>query len=67
MSENGYSDCCFMIDNLALYKICQTSLGVETPNYASINRLIAQVRIEKRRINSEMTLQILNTLIKIDL
>ncbi|XP_021036408.1 tubulin alpha chain-like 3 [Mus caroli] len=38
-----YSDCAFIVDNEALYDICQHKLGVERPSYASINRLIAQV------------------------
>ncbi|EDL32234.1 mCG1728, partial [Mus musculus] len=38
-----YSDCAFMVDNEALYDICQHKLGIERPSYASINRLIAQV------------------------
>ena len=38
-----HTDCCFMFDNEALYGISNRFLGVEKPNYESINRLIAQV------------------------
>lgn len=37
-----HSDCTFMVDNEALYDICRYKLGVESPSYTSINRLIAQ-------------------------
>ena len=39
-----FSDCCFMLDNEALYDICHHSLDIEKPSYININRLIAQVR-----------------------
>ncbi|EHB16400.1 Tubulin alpha chain-like 3, partial [Heterocephalus glaber] len=38
-----YSDCSFMVDNEAIYDICQRKLGVEHLSYATINRLIGQV------------------------
>ena len=38
-----HTDCCFLFDNEALYGISTRSLGIEKPNYESINRLIAQV------------------------
>lgn len=31
-----------MVDNEALYDICTSSLAIERPNYANLNRLIAQ-------------------------
>ncbi|XP_075409522.1 tubulin alpha chain-like 3 [Tenrec ecaudatus] len=37
-----HSDCAFLVDNEAIYDICQRKLGVERPSYASINRLISQ-------------------------
>jgi len=36
------SDCVFMMDNQAIYNICQKHLGVERPAYSNLNRLIAQ-------------------------
>ncbi|XP_012862704.1 tubulin alpha chain-like 3 [Echinops telfairi] len=38
-----HSDCSFIVDNEAIYDICQRKLGVECPSYANINRLISQV------------------------
>lgn len=38
-----HSDCSFMVDNEALYDICRKNLSVERPNYASLNRLLAQI------------------------
>ncbi|KAI9684668.1 MAG: alpha-tubulin [Trizodia sp. TS-e1964] len=38
-----HSDCSFMVDNEAIYDICRRNLGIERPNYESLNRLIAQV------------------------
>jgi len=38
-----HSDCCFMVDNEAIYEICTRNLGVERPTFNNINRLIAQV------------------------
>merc|ERR1739848_479320 len=38
-----HSDCAFMVDNEAIYDICNRSLGVERPSYESLNRIIAQV------------------------
>lgn len=38
-----HSDCAFMVDNEALYDICQRNLGIGRPNYSNLNRLIAQV------------------------
>lgn len=37
-----FSDCAFLVDNEALYSICQRRLGVARPSYANINRLIGQ-------------------------
>lgn len=37
-----HSDISFMVDNEALYDICQKNLGIERPNYTNLNRLIAQ-------------------------
>ncbi len=36
-----HSDCCFLIDNDAIYDIAQRSLGIATPSYADLNCLIA--------------------------
>lgn len=37
-----HSDCSFMVDNEAIYDICQKRLGIEKPGYENLNRLIAQ-------------------------
>ncbi|XP_065210140.1 tubulin alpha-8 chain-like [Planococcus citri] len=37
------SDCCFMVDNEALYDIFEKKLDIEWPSYINLNRLIAQV------------------------
>ena len=36
-----YSDCCFLVDNGAIYDIAQKSLGIASPSYADLNCLIA--------------------------
>ena len=36
-------DCSFMVDNEAIYDICRKNLGVSSPGYSNLNRLIAQV------------------------
>jgi tubulin alpha len=38
-----HTDVAFMLDNEAIYDICQRNLGVARPNYSNLNRLIAQV------------------------
>src|SRR4051794_40670223 len=38
-----HSDCAFMVDNEAIYDLCQRNLGVERPSYHHLNRIIAQV------------------------
>ena len=38
------SDCCFMVDNEALYDIFEKKLDIEWPSYINLNRLIAQVK-----------------------
>ncbi|KAI9890996.1 MAG: alpha-tubulin [Vezdaea aestivalis] len=38
-----HSDCSFMVDNQAIYEICQRNLGIERPHYENLNRIIAQV------------------------
>ncbi|KAF7383925.1 hypothetical protein HZH68_014682 [Vespula germanica] len=38
-----YEDCCFIVDNEALYDICARNLNVENPTYTNLNRLQAQV------------------------
>ncbi|EFN83589.1 Tubulin alpha-3 chain [Harpegnathos saltator] len=38
-----YEDCCFLVDNEALYDICARSLDFEDPTYTNLNRLQAQV------------------------
>ncbi|KAI6207507.1 Tubulin alpha chain [Aphelenchoides besseyi] len=38
-----HSDCSFMVDNEAIYEICQRNLSISRPTYTNLNRLIAQV------------------------
>ena len=38
-----HSDCAFMMDNEAIYDVCKSSLNIERPSYANLNRLISQV------------------------
>ncbi|KAK7061901.1 alpha beta-hydrolase [Favolaschia claudopus] len=38
-----HSDCSFMVDNQAIYDICKKNLGVVSPSFQNLNRLIAQV------------------------
>ena len=38
-----HSDCTFMVDNQALFDICQKRLQVDRPNYSNLNRLVSQV------------------------
>ncbi|KAJ7877676.1 Tubulin/FtsZ, GTPase domain-containing protein [Mycena leptocephala] len=38
-----HSDCSFMVDNEAIYDICKKNLGVTSPTFSNLNRLIAQV------------------------
>jgi len=37
------SDCTFLVDNEAVYDICQRSLDIPRPNHEHLNRLISQV------------------------
>jgi len=38
-----HTDVAFMLDNEAIYDICQKSLDIERPTYTNLNRLVAQV------------------------
>ncbi|GAO51429.1 alpha tubulin [Saitoella complicata NRRL Y-17804] len=38
-----HTDCSFMVDNEAIYQICQRNLDIQRPTYQNLNRLIAQV------------------------
>ncbi|XP_034936701.1 tubulin alpha-8 chain-like isoform X2 [Chelonus insularis] len=38
-----YEDCCFIIDNEALYDICTRNLDINRPTYTNLNRLKAQI------------------------
>ncbi|CAL1682139.1 unnamed protein product [Lasius platythorax] len=38
-----YVDCCFIVDNEALYDICARKLEVDGPTYTNLNRLQAQI------------------------
>ncbi|KAG2466880.1 TBA1C protein, partial [Polypterus senegalus] len=38
-----HSDCAFMVDNEAIFEICNRNLDVERPSYTNLNRLIGQI------------------------
>lgn len=38
-----HTDCAFLLDNEAIYEICNNALDVERPNYNNLNMLISQV------------------------
>uniref|UniRef100_A0A1Q3FSQ6 Tubulin alpha chain n=1 Tax=Culex tarsalis TaxID=7177 RepID=A0A1Q3FSQ6_CULTA len=38
-----YSDCSILLDNEAIYDVCDRSLNVTEPTYTNLNRLIAQI------------------------
>eukprot|EP01119_Soliformovum_irregulare_P018144 TRINITY_DN54_c0_g1_i1.p1 TRINITY_DN54_c0_g1~~TRINITY_DN54_c0_g1_i1.p1 ORF type:complete len:452 (+),score=143.54 TRINITY_DN54_c0_g1_i1:136-1491(+) len=38
-----HTDVAFMLDNEAIYEICNRSLGIEKPDYTNLNRLVAQL------------------------
>jgi len=38
-----HTDCAFMVDNEAIYDICQKNLGIERPSYNNLNRMIGQI------------------------
>ncbi|GAB1523644.1 alpha-tubulin [Rhizoctonia solani] len=38
-----HSDCSFLVDNEAIYDICKQRLGITSPGFTNLNRLIAQV------------------------
>ena len=38
-----HADCNFMVDNEAIFDLCQRRLDVERPSYSNLNKLIAQV------------------------
>ncbi|EPY81639.1 hypothetical protein CB1_000724013 [Camelus ferus] len=37
------SDCAFIVDNEAIYDICQGNLDIERPTYTNLNRLLGQI------------------------
>ncbi|XP_041364175.1 tubulin alpha-1C chain-like [Gigantopelta aegis] len=37
-----HCDCAFLVDNEAIYGICQEKLGIGRPSYTNLNRLISQ-------------------------
>lgn len=41
-------DCCFVMDNEAVYEICDRHLDVSRPTYTNLNRLLGQVRSASR-------------------
>ena len=38
-----HSDCCFMVDNEAIYDICRKNMDIIRPTYTNLNRLIGQI------------------------
>jgi len=38
-----HSDCTFLIDNEAIYDICNKNLNIERPDFKNLNRLVGQV------------------------
>ncbi|XP_037940532.1 tubulin alpha-4A chain-like [Teleopsis dalmanni] len=42
LTSSEYSDCCFIVDNEAMYQMCCSNLLMKNPNYTNLNRLIAQ-------------------------
>ncbi|XP_075455488.1 tubulin alpha-1D chain-like [Ascaphus truei] len=38
-----HSNCSFMVDNEAIYDICNRNLDIERPSYINLNRLIGQI------------------------
>ena len=38
-----HTDVAFLVDNQAIYDLCQKNLGVQAPTYTNLNRLIAQI------------------------
>eukprot|EP01069_Polyplicarium_translucidae_P011899 Polyplicarium_translucidae@DN4540_c0_g1_i1.p1 len=38
-----HSDVSIVLDNEAIYAICQKNLGIESPEYANLNKLVSQV------------------------
>lgn len=56
-----HSDCVFMVDNTAVYDMCQLNLGIQRPTYTNLNRLIAQF------ISSITASDWFSSLLKVDL
>jgi len=38
-----HTECSFLLDNEAIYDICQRSLDIERPHYSNLNKLVSQV------------------------
>lgn len=38
-----HADVTFMVDNEAIYDLCQKELGISRPTYTNLNRMIGQV------------------------
>jgi hypothetical protein len=43
------SDCCFCIDNEAVYDVCRRNLDLEKPTYTNVNRIMVIKKIIKRK------------------
>ena len=42
MEEKDDSDLEFWVDNEALYRMCKSHLGIESPSFTDVNKLIAE-------------------------
>jgi len=42
-STMNHVDCAFIVDNEAIYDICQRNLSIERPSYNNLNQLIGQI------------------------
>jgi tubulin alpha len=38
-----HTDCAFLVDNQAIYELCQRNLDIDKPIYTNLNRIISQV------------------------
>lgn len=43
MQTLEHSECCFMVDNEAIYDTCRRQLEIMSPTYTNLNRLISQL------------------------
>ncbi len=46
------SDCCFCIDNEAVYDVCRRNLDLEKPTYTNVNRIMVNKKNTKEKLFS---------------